>query len=211
MDNSDPEKISPFYFCVVNMKIGICEGESMNAEMIIEKNRDSIENYEVFKELALDIRFRKAEMQLYTWFKSVFGIEVYLFRFTDGINEDDLAETIVQCRLMKMAEMEEWKSDFWNVTRDDRLITLNAFRDSDLIIREVRLIPLDTEEFLGMVKEKISDYEPSEDTSPDMADTICDLIRKSVNIELGGFYAGDHMCLSVSDDTILITDYGIWD
>lgn len=31
----------------------------MNAEMIIEKIRNSIENYEVFKELALDIRFAK--------------------------------------------------------------------------------------------------------------------------------------------------------
>ena len=47
----------------------------MNAEMIIEKIRDNIENYEVFKELALDIRFRKAEMQLYVWFNGVLGIE----------------------------------------------------------------------------------------------------------------------------------------
>ena len=183
----------------------------MNAEMIIKRIRDSIENYEMFKNLALDIQFRKAEMQLHAWFKSVLGIEVYLFRFTDGINEDNLVETIVQCRLMKMAEMEEWKSDFWNISKDDRLFTLSAFRDSDLIIKEVRLIPLDTEEFFSMIKERISDYEPSEDTSPDMADTIYGLIWKSVNIELGGFYAGDHMCLSVSDDTILITEYGIWD
>ena len=166
--------------------------------MIIKRIRDSIENYEMFKDLALDIQFRKAEMQLHAWFKGVLGIEVYLFRFTDGINEDNLVETIVQCRLMKMAEMEEWKSDFWNVSKDDRLFTLSAFRDSDLIIKEVRLIPLDTEEFFSMVKER-------------MADTIYGLIWKSVNIELGGFYAGDHMCLSVSDDTILITEYGIWD
>lgn len=34
-------------------------GECMNAEMIIEKVRDSIENYEVFKELALNIRSKK--------------------------------------------------------------------------------------------------------------------------------------------------------
>ena len=45
---------------------------------------------------------------------------------------------------MKMAEDEEWKANFWDVGRDDRLITLNAFRDSDLIIKEVRLVPLDT-------------------------------------------------------------------
>ena len=183
----------------------------MNAEMIIEKIRDSIENYELFKDIALDIRFRKADMRYYSWFKNVLGIEAYLFRFEDSINEDNIIETMVQFRLMKMAEMEEWKDDFWGVSRDDRLFTLNAFRDSDLIIKEVRLIPLDTEEFFSMVKERISDYEPSEDTSPDMADTIYGLIWKSVNIELGGFYAGDHMCLSVSDDTILITEYGIWD
>ena len=94
----------------------------MNAEMIIEKIRDNIENYEVFKELALDIRFRKAEMQLYVWFKGVLGIEAYLIRFADGINENNLVETIVQCRLMKMAEDEEWKANFWDVGRDDRLI-----------------------------------------------------------------------------------------
>ena len=183
----------------------------MNAKIIIEKIRDSIENYEVFKELALDIRFRKAEMQLYTWFKSVLGIEVYLFRFDDGINEDNLLETIVQCRLMEMAEMEEWKSDFWNVSRDDRLITLNAFRDSDLVIREVRLTPLNTEEYLSMVKYKFSEYEASENTFPDVADAICNIIRKSENIELGGFYPDDHKCLSVSEDTILIVEYGIYD
>ena len=182
----------------------------MNTEMIIEKIRDSIENYEVFKEMALDIRFRKAEMQLYSWFKNVLGIEVYLFRFADSINEDNIVETIVQCRLMKMAEDEEWSDGFWDVSRDDRLITLNAFRDYDLIIKEVRLTPLDTEEFLDMIKYKISEYTPSEGT-PDMKDTVCDIIRNSENIELGGCYSGDHMCLSVSEDTILIIEHGIWD
>ena len=186
-------------------------GGCMNAEMIIEKIRDNIENYEVFKELALDIRFRKAEMQLYVWFKGVLGIEVYLIRFADGINENNLVETIVQCRLMKMAEDEEWKVNFWDVSRDDRLITLNTFRDSDLIIKEVRLVPLDTEEYLDTVAYKMSNFTPSEDTKPDMKDTICDIIRKSVNIELGGFYGGAHMCLSVSDDAILIIEHGVWD
>ncbi|MBP0986759.1 MAG: hypothetical protein J6S92_00540 [Oscillospiraceae bacterium] len=185
----------------------------MNTEMIIEKIRDSIENYEAFRELALDIRFRKAEMQLYSWYENVLGIHVYLFRFAEGINDDNLVETIVQCRLMKMAEMEEWKDDFWEVSRDDRLITLNAtsFRDFDLIIKEVRLTPLETDEYLSTVKYKISEYEPSEGNPPDISDTICDIIRKSQNIELGGFYGLDHMCLSVSEDTILIVEYGVWD
>ena len=182
----------------------------MNVEMIIEKIRDSIENYEVFKDIALDIRFRKAEMHLYSWFKNVLGIEVYLFRFEDSINEDNIIETIVQCRLMRMAEMEEWKDDFWNVSRDDRLFTLNAFRDSDLIIKEVRLTPLDTENFLNMVEYKNTEYTPSEDTL-DMKNTVCDIIRNSENIELGGCYSGDHMCLSVSENTILIIEHGIWD
>lgn len=177
----------------------------MNAEMIIEKIRDSIENYEVFKDIAQDIRFRKAEMQLYSWFKNVLGIEVYLFRFEDSINEDNIVETIVQCRLMRMAEMEEWKDDFW-----DGIFILNAFRDSDLIIKEVRLTPLDTENFLNMAEYKISEYTPSEGTS-DMKDTVCDIIRNSENIELGGCYSGDHMCLSVSENMILIIEHGIWD
>lgn len=182
----------------------------MNAEMIIEKIRDSIENYELFKDIALDIRFRKADMRYYSWFKNVLGIEAYLFRFEDSINEDNIIETMVQCRLMKMAEMEEWKDDFWVVSRDDRLFTLNAFRDSDLIIKEVRLPPLDTENFLNMVEYKISEYTSSEDT-PDMKNTVCDIIRNSGNIELGGCYSGDHMCLSVSENTILIVEHGIWD
>ena len=182
----------------------------MNAEMIIEKIRDSIANYEVFKEIAMDIRFRKSEMQLYSWFKNVLGIEVYMFRFADSISEDNIVETIVQCRLMRMAEMEEWKEDFWNVSRDDRLFTLNAFRDFDLIIKEVRLTPLDTEIFLNMVDYKISEYTPSENT-PDMKDTVCDIIRNSESIELGGSYSGDHMCLSVSENTILIIEHGMWD
>lgn len=48
----------------------------MNAEMMIEKIRDSIENYEVFKELALDIRLRKAEMQLYAWFEKYLELKI---------------------------------------------------------------------------------------------------------------------------------------
>ncbi len=184
----------------------------MNAGMIIEKIRDSIENYEVFKEIALDIRFRKAEMQLYAWFKGVLGIEVYLFRFADRINDNNLVETIVQCRLMKMAEDEEWKDDFWDISRDERLFTLNvpSFRDFDLIIEEVRLIPLDTKEYLDTVEYRLSEYEPSEDTPSDIKDTICDIIRKSQNIELGEVYGMTHMCLSVSEDTILIIEHGIW-
>ena len=187
-------------------------GKSMNAEMIIEKIRDSIENYEVFKEIALDLRLRKAERQFYSWSQNVLGIIVHMFRFEDGINVDYLIETIVQWRLMKMAEMEEWKDDFWNVSKDDRLFILNApsFRDFDLIIKEVRLIPLNTEEYLETVKYKMTEYSPSEDT-PDVTNTICDIIRNSENIELGGCYSGDHMCLSVSEDTILIVEYGVWD
>ena len=182
----------------------------MNAEMIIEKIRDSIENYELFKDIALDIRFRKADMRYYSWFKNVLGIEAYLFRFEDSINEDNIIETIVQCRLMRMAEMEEWKDDFWAGSRDDRLFTLNAFRDYDLIINEVRLTLLDTENFLNMFEYKISEYTSSEDT-PDMKKTVCDIIRNSENIELGGCYSGDHMCLSVSENTVLIVEHGIWD
>ena len=48
----------------------------MHAETIIEKVRDSVENYEVFKALALDIRFRKADMRLYVWSQNALGIEV---------------------------------------------------------------------------------------------------------------------------------------
>jgi hypothetical protein len=47
--------------------------------------------------------------------------------------------------------------------------------------------------------------------APEMQKTIRDIIRKSENIELGGCYSGDHMCLSVSDDAVLIIEYGIWD
>ena len=82
--------------------------------MIIEKVRDSIENYEVFKEQALNIRFRKADIRCYVWSQNVLGILVYLFRFADSINEDNIMETIVQCRLMRMADNEEWKDDFWD-------------------------------------------------------------------------------------------------
>ena len=189
------------------------EGNNMmNANMIIEKIRDSIEDYEVFKSLALDIRFRKAEMQLFAWENSVLGMDVYLFRFADVINDDNLVDTIVQCRLMKMAEDEEWKEDFWDVSREDRLITLNipAFRDYDLIIKEVRLNPLETEDFLRTVEMKMADYNLTAG-APEMQKTICDIIRKSENIELGGCYSGDHMCLSVSVDAVLIIEYGIWD
>lgn len=44
-----------------------------------------------------------------------------------------------------------------------------------------------------------------------MKDIVCDIIRNSENIELGGCYSGDHMCLSVFDNTILIIEHGIWD
>lgn len=183
----------------------------MNAEMIIEKVRDSIENYEVFKDLALNIRFRKADIRCYVWSQKVLGILVYLFRFADSINEDNIVETIVQCRLMRMADNEEWKDDFWDISKDDRLITLNSptFMRDDLIIREVRLTPLDTEECLNTVRNLMNRYSPVKDNSADIKDTICDIIRKSQNIELGDDGL-EKMWLSVSDNTILIVEHGIW-
>lgn len=186
-------------------------GECMNAEMIIEKVRDSIENYEVFKDLALNIRFRKADIRCYVWSQKVLGILVYLFRFADSINEDNIVETIVQCRLMRMADNEEWKDDFWDISKDDRLITLNSptFMRDDLIIREVRLTPLDTEECLNTVRNLMNRYSPVKDNSADIKDTICDIIRKSQNIELGDDGL-EKMWLSVSDNTILIVEHGIW-
>ena len=185
-------------------------GECMNAEMIIEKVRDSIENYEVFKDLALNIRFRKADIRCYVWSQKVLGILVYLFRFADSINEDNIVETIVQCRLMRMAD-KEWKDDFWDISKDDRLITLNSptFMRDDLIIREVRLTPLDTEECLNTVRNLMNRYSPVKDNSADIKDTICDIIRKSQNIELGDDGL-EKMWLSVSDNTILIVEHGIW-
>ena len=191
----------------------------MHAETIIEKVRDSVENYEVFKELALDIRFRKADMRLYVWSQNVLGIEVLLFRFADGINEEKIAETLVQCRLMRMADNEEWNDGFWDVSRDDRLFILNcpAFIRDDLTIRGVRLTPLDTEECLHTVRHFMHTYapvkdlfSPAEDTSADIRDTICEIIRKSENMELAD-NGSEHMWLSVSDDTVLITEHGIWD
>ena len=185
----------------------------MNAEMIIDTIRDSIENYEVFKELALDIRFRKADMRLYAWSKNVLGISVYLFRFADNINEYNIVETITQCRLMRMADNEEWKDDFWDISMDDRMFILNEpnFQRDDLIIKEVILSPLDAEECLNTVGGLMNIYSPVEDTSVDIKDTICDIIRKSQHINLGNDSIMGHMWLSVSDDTILIIEHGIYD
>ena len=191
----------------------------MHAETIIEKIRDSVENYEIFKALALDIRFRKADMRLYVWSQNVLGIEVLLFRFADGITEDNIAETIVQCRLMRMADNEEWNDGFWDVSRDDRLFVLNcpAFIRDDLTIRGVRLTPLDPAECLHTVRNLTHTYSSvkdlfssAEDTSADIKDTICDIIRKSENIELAD-NGSERIWLSVSDDTVLITEHGIWD
>lgn len=186
----------------------------MNAEMIIEKIRDSIENYEAFKELALDIRFRKADRRFYSWEQGVEGMVVHLFRFVDGINEDNFVETITQCRLMRMADNEEWEDDFWD-SMEDRLIVLNSpmcIRD-DLIIKEVHLRPLDTKECLDTVRYLMKTYSPVKDffyPTADTQDTICDIIRKSQHIELG---KNDMvlMWLSVSEDTVLTIEFGVYD
>ena len=186
----------------------------MNAELIIEKIRDSIENYEVFKKLALDIRFRKADRQFYTWGEHVDGMIVHMFRFADAINEDNIVETITQCRLMRMADNEEWEDDFWD-SRDDRLLVLNSpicIRD-DLIIKEVILKPLDTDECLNSVRNMMNTFSPVKDIFYPTADTqktIFDIIRKSQHIELGK----DDMVLmwlSVSEDTVLTIEQGGWD
>ena len=187
----------------------------MNAEMIIEKIRDSLENYEMFKEIALDLRFRKAERRFYTWSQNVLGIIVHMFRFEDGINEDNIVETITQCRLMRVADNEEWEDDFWDV-RDDRLIVLDApkFVSGSLIFNRVGLRPLDTEECLGTVRELMDTYTPEKDIfypTADTKDTICDIIRRSQNIELGDIYSMVRMWLSVSEDTVLTIEYGVFD
>lgn len=80
----------------------------------------------------------------------------------------------------------------------------------DLIIREVWLTPLDTEECLNTVRNLMNRYSPVKDNFADIKDTICDIIRKSQNIELGNDGL-EKIWLSVSDETILIVEHGIWD
>lgn len=80
----------------------------------------------------------------------------------------------------------------------------------DLIIREVRLTPLDTEECLNTVRNLMNRYSPVKDNFADIKDTICDIIRKSQNIKLGNDGL-EKIWLSVSDETILIVEHGIWD
>ena len=188
----------------------------MNAEMIIEKIRDSIENYEAFKELALNIRFRKADRRFYSWSHNVEGMVVHLFKFADSINEDNIVEKITQCRLMRVADNEEWEDDFWDV-RDDRLIILNAPPNcisGGLIFKRVNLKPLDTEECLRTVSEFMNIYTPEKDIfypTAETNETICEIIRKSQNIELGDIYSMVRMRLSVSEDTVLTIEFGVYD
>ena len=187
----------------------------MNAEMIIEKIRDSIENYDVFKELALNLRFRKADRRFYSWSQDVLGMVVHIFRFADSINEDHIAETVTQCRLMRVADNEEWDDDFWDV-RDDRLLTLDApdFVSGGLIFKKVILKPLDPEECLSTVRDFMNIYTPDKDIfypTAETNETICDIIRKSQNIELGDIYSMVRMWLSVSEDTVLAIEFGVYD
>lgn len=187
----------------------------MNAEMIIEKIRDSIANYDVFQELALDIRFRKADRRFYSWEQGVEGMVVHLFKFADGIKEDNIVETITQCRLMRVANNEEWDDDFWDV-REDRLLTLDApdFVSGGLIFKKVILKPLDTEECLRTVSEFMNTYTPEKDIfypTAETNETICEIIRKSQNIELGDIYSMVRMWLSVSEDTVLTIEFGVYD
>ena len=57
-------------------------------------------------------------------------------------------------------------------------------------------------------------YSPEKDIftpTAETKDTICDIIRKSQLIELGDIYSTVRLWLSVSEDTVLTIEFGVYD
>lgn len=177
--------------------------------MYIDILKQIINNYERFKEIAVNLECVVVNSVHLDWYKKYpVGITVDIINFPEGYVKNNFEKAYVQAVMSYIAWAEEWKQNFWNLTAEKRLFCLTKGRLEDYIsYKEVRMKSV-TEEYL--IKE--IKWHAEENSIPESeVSSVIPYLTGAENIEIGGCYYRDHTFISVKDNSIMLLDCGIWD
>ena len=165
-----------------------------------------INNYDLYKNIAANIDFIDIEEKHFEKFAYPFGIYLHWYRFPRKYISQSFLNAFVRATLSAEAYYEEWESDFWNISVEERMECLISGRDmyaQNVIYKDIRMT--------GLIPQKlwqdITEYMKWKEADADIKNTVLN----GSNYEIGGSYIGDHCCVSVKGDELLLSYYGVWD
>lgn len=172
--------------------------------------REILSSYPRFCTFAVDLHWAEAACILNDDWSSRYpnGCNAYAVRFAAGDVQAHLPERFVQALLMRNADFEGWEPDFWQIPAHERAEWLtnsaSEFRN-DFLLSKLRMQPLDADTLL----QEIALYSGKKQLPEPLLQTL----RTGESIELGGdsWNPVDHEVLTITPDTILLTEYGVWD
>lgn len=179
--------------------------------MYIDILKQIVNNYEYYKSIAVNLEWTEFNSRYYEWSKKYpVGIFIIICEFPEGYIKDNFEQAYVQTVLSNMTYSEEWVEDFRNVPSSELLKYMTQAKDfyaGYMTYRELRMKSV-TEEYLI---NEIQWHAGCGSVSESEINSVMLYVMGAENIELGGSYLGDHTFISIKDNSIMITDCGIWD
>lgn len=177
----------------------------MDTEQLLE----IVNCYPRFRQIAAGLQWVCTESENISFdLQYPFGCALTWVQFPAGYVGAQFAESYVQAVLTKMAYEEEWQPDFWQMPCAERE---HCLTNGEKLYRvymsydDLRMQPVSGETLL----QTICAY--ANKRKDPLRRPIRSALRNGQSVELGGCYSGDHSVLTVSEDIMILTDYGIWD
>ena len=182
--------------------------------MYIDILKQIVNNYERYKNIAVNLEWLESSSKYYDWVNeyTIIGIYVTVCDFPENYIKNNFEQAYVQTVLTYMA-CGKRKQDFWKVPYSKRLEYMT--RDKELyegyITYNKLRMKFVTEDYLI---QKIKLYTEDNDISESEINSIIPYLTEAENIEIGGCdfidYFIDHTFVSIKDNSIMLIDCGIW-
>ena len=182
--------------------------------MYIDILKKIVNNYDYYRDIAVNLEFAEFNSRYYEWFKNHHvGIYVTVCDFPEGYVKNNFEQAYVQSVLCSMAYYEEWKQNFWEVPYSKRLEYMTQDKgiyEQYITYDELRMKSV-TEDYLI---QQIKLYTEDNDISENEINSIIPYLTEAENIEIGSCdfidYFIDHTFVSIKDNSIMIIECGIW-
>ncbi|MDE6780219.1 MAG: hypothetical protein K2J40_01985 [Ruminococcus sp.] len=179
--------------------------------MYIDILKKIVNNYDYYKDIAVNLEWTETYSKYYDWFKKYpIGMFVSIYDFPENYVRDNFEQAYVQTVLMYMAYCEEWEQDFWKIPYSERLQYMTQAKDfyaDYMTYKEYRMKAVTEEYLINEIKCHAEMYNIPESK----VNSVIPYLTGAENIEIGGYYFGDHTFISIKDNSIMLVDCGIWD
>ena len=174
--------------------------------------RGLVNNYERFKLVAANIEWVDAKSEHYDFSPQYpIGLNAHLTHFPAGYISERFEDALVQAMLMEEAWFEGWDSDFWNISREERLYCLDNGEEmysGNITFMKTRL----TIEEPGFIFNVIKSYESEDCIFSDEAIQFIERFSNTPMVDLGSnCITPDYSWLCVQGDDLLMLSFGVWD